>query len=395
MVQEVIFCLINQLQGHQIVYSKLDSEFTKRISLRTQVALGLVKGLKKTSEVTLPLSTSNGKFVIYSLITPLDDLNIGILAWIFSEDEKTTLFTKVPLFRKIGINIIRKLEKNIKGISLEQLKNMFVQALNTEMISQQLVGEKVTINEIESLSQSLKDTGFVFLKSIKDKELTQLLQASIFGDSILVIGDEYVFNMLANNLLLFNYQGVARKAYFRNKLTTSVTEELVMTGIPSKDDIEKKLLREFDVVFNLSKKKVDTRRTKYTLEYVKELVKKIKETNSIDNIIDEYFVDMTSKNSMAMLILNTLTQENDDDLVLGALLDEQKEGVKQTKTNNVEATLKLITKLKEEIKPSDFKVITELGVRNSPLMKEFLEREIFKAKLYTDMAMGFGQQQGW
>jgi len=63
--------------------------------------------------------------------------------------------------------------------------------------------------------------------------------------------------------------------------------------------------------------------------------------------------------------------------------------------NIVETTLKLIAKLKEDLKPSDFKVITELGVRNSPLMKYFLEREIFKSKLYMDMAMSFGAQQGW
>ncbi|MHA1973190.1 MAG: hypothetical protein ACTSW1_09365 [Candidatus Hodarchaeales archaeon] len=368
MKSEVIFCAIDQTHGHKIIYSKLDQDLTNRISLRTQIALGLSKGLDEVSEVTLPFSLNNRRFLVYSTIFPLRPKTIGLMAWVKPEEEKTSLFTNVPLYRRISLNIIEKMTKLAKDTNnVEGLKNEFENELNSQLLTQQLMGQIVSIEDLEEIDQMTKDTGYTFLKSIKTKDLAVLLRAAIFGDPILVIGDEYLFNMIADNLLLFNYRGLGRKAYHSGELKASITREINILGIPDKDRVEKKILQSFEVVFYISKKKIIHKNKRAKLDYVEILAKNLQkeENKSIDDVIEEYFIDIASKDSYAMLILNSLTQEQDDKLILETFVQgNERPGL------NVETTLNLLRKLKQTLQSTDFKVIMEICIRNNPRMKD-------------------------
>ncbi|MHA1513788.1 MAG: hypothetical protein ACTSRJ_07010, partial [Candidatus Hodarchaeales archaeon] len=208
------------------------------------------------------------------------------------------------------------------------------------------------------------DAGFMFLKSIPQKELTQLMQAAILGEPILIIGDKYGFNVITDALLRFNYQGFSRKTFMDDELLLPKANNAV--GIRADQKIPKKALESYYLSYSLKKQSVEYTKTSEKFRFVDHWVTNLFENPSIDDVVKKY------KNLIEKEILPYVSQ------IIDSLVKSQdsKQNVKNSKD--------LILNIRKAVSKSDFNFIIELALRGHPLLEDFLRKELFAEQFVID-----------
>ncbi len=339
------------------------------VALRSFVAMGFSHENFDVAELILPIFSD--KFVqtdiAFSLFfrvllpgeeTREEDPNIACLSWIVPYETATSFYSKIPAIRERGAMIIEAIRTRFRkqGIIESELTGLIKNGM--EVTEHARAPEIIiTKSEIPNITAKDADAGFMFLKSIPQEELTQLMQAAILGEPILIIGDRYGFNVVTDALLRFNYQGFSRKTFMDDELLQPKANNAV--GIRSDQKIPKNTLDSYYLSYSLKNQCVEYKRTSEEFKFVNQWVTKLFENPSIDDVVKMY------KNHIEKEILPNVSQ------IIDSLVKSQdsKQNIKNSKD--------LILNIRKAVSKSDYNFIIELAIRGHPLLEDFLRKEFF------------------
>jgi hypothetical protein len=345
-------------------------EKAKDVALRSFVAMGFSHENFDVAELILPIFSD--KFVQTDIAFSLffrvllpgeedqreEDPNIACLSWIVPYETATSFYAKIPAIRERGAMIIEAIRTRFRrqGIIESELTGLINNGFE---VTEHARAPEIIMSKSEIPDLTAKDSnaGFMFLKSIPKKELTDLIQAAILGEPILIFGDKYGFNVITDALLRFNYQGFARKAFMEDNLLPPRANNAV--GIRSNLEIPKDVLESYYLSYSLEKQKVNFNRSSPNLEFANLCVTRIFENSSIDSIIIEY------KEHMERKILPKVSQ------IIDSLVKSQ------DSKQNIENTKQLILSIRKTVSKSEYNFIIELAIRSHPLLEDFLRKELF------------------
>ena len=345
-------------------------EKAKDVALRSFVAMGFSHEDFDVAELILPIFSDNfvQTDIAFSLFFRIllpgeedqreEDPNIACLSWIVPYETATSFYSKIPAIRERGAMIIEAIRTRLKkqGIIESELTNLIKNGI--EVTGHARAPEIIiTKSEIPNFTAKDADAGFMFLKSIPQKELTQLMQAAILGEPILIIGDKYGFNVITDALLRFNYQGFSRKTFMDDELLLPKANNAV--GIRADQKIPKKALESYYLSYSLKKQSIEYTKTSEKFRFIDHWVTNLFENPSIDDVVKKY------KNLIEKEILPYVSQ------IIDSLVKSQdsKQNVKNSKD--------LILNIRKAVSKSDFNFIIELALRGHPLLEDFLRKELF------------------
>jgi len=365
-----VLSIFDKVKGPSVVSSTMEQhEKAKDVALRSFVAMGFSHEDFDVAELILPIFSDNfvQTDIAFSLFFRIllpgeeqmeEDPNIACLSWIVPYETATSFYAKIPAIRERGAMIIEAIRTRLKkqGIIEAELTNLIKNGI--EVTGHAKAPEIiVTKSEIPNFTAKDADAGFMFLKSIPQKELTQLMQAAILGEPILIIGDKYGFNVITDALLRFNYQGFSRKIFTDDELLPPKANNAV--GIRTDQVIHKKALESYYLSYSLKEQHVEYNKTSEKFKFVNQWVTNLFENPSIDDVVKEY------KNHIEKKILPYVSQ------IIDSLVKSQdsKQNVKNSKD--------LILNIRKTVSKSDFNFIIELALRGHPLLENFLRKELF------------------
>lgn len=365
-----VLSIFDKVKGPSVVSSTMEQhEKAKDVALRSFVAMGFSHENFDVAELILPIfsddfvQTDIAFSLFFRILLPGEEMreedpNIACLSWIVPIETATSFYAKIPAIRERGAMIIEAIRTRLKkqGIIESELTNLIKNGIE---VTGHAKAPEIIISksEIPNITAKDADAGFMFLKSIPQKELTQLLQAAILGESILLIGDKYGFNVITDALLRFNYQGFSRKVFMDDELLPPKANNAV--GIRTDQEITKKSLEPYYLSYSLKEQRVKYNRTSEKFKFVNQWVTNLFENPSIDNVVMEF------KNHIEKEILPYVSQ------IIDSLVKSQdsKQNIKNSKN--------LILDIRKAVSKSDFNFIIEIALRGHPLLEDFLRKELF------------------
>jgi len=229
-----VLSIFDKIKGPSVVSSTMEHhEKAKDVALRSFVAMGFSHENFDVAELILPIfsdefvQTEIAFSLFFRILLPgeeedakEEDPSIACLSWIVPYETATSFYKKIPAIRERGAMIIEAIRTRFRrqGIIESELTKLIKNGIE---VTEHARAPEIVVTKSKIPDVTAKDTeaGFMFLKSIPKKELTQLMQAAVLGEPILIIGDKYGFNVVTDALLRFNYQGFSRKIFMEDELT--------------------------------------------------------------------------------------------------------------------------------------------------------------------------------
>ncbi|MHA2032782.1 MAG: hypothetical protein ACW99Q_25710, partial [Candidatus Kariarchaeaceae archaeon] len=270
----------------------------------------------------------------------------------------TSFYTKIPAIRERGAMIIDAVRTRFRrqGIIESELTKLIKNGI--EVTEHARAPEIIaTRSKIPDVTAKDTEAGFMFLKSIPKKELTQLMQAAVLGEPILIIGDKYGFNVVTDALLRFNYQGFSRKLFVEDELIPPKANNAV--GMNAGKEISENAINDYYLSYSLEKQQIEFRKTTNQLKFANLCTTRIFESSSIEDVVREY------RERLETEILPKVSQ------IINSLVTSQ------DSKQNVENTKNLILNIRKSVSKSEYNFIIELAIRGYPLLEDFLRKELF------------------
>ncbi|MHA1946322.1 MAG: hypothetical protein ACXAC6_08810 [Candidatus Hodarchaeales archaeon] len=367
-----VLSIYDKIKGPSVVSSTMEQhEKAKDVALRSFVAMGFSHENFDVAELILPIfsdefvQTEIAFSLFFRILLPgeeedakEEDPSIACLSWIVPYETATSFYAKIPAIRERGAMIIEAIRTRFRrqGIIESELTKLIKNGIE---VTEHARAPEIVVTKSKIPNVTAKDTeaGFMFLKSIPKKELTQLMQAAVLGEPILIIGDKYGFNVVTDALLRFNYQGFSRKIFMEDELTPPRANNAV--GINVGQEISESVINDYYLSYSLEKKQIEYTKTSNQLEFANICTSQIFESSSIEKVVREY------KTRLETEILPKVSQ------IINSLVTSQ------DSKQNIENTKNLILDIRKSVSKSEYNFIIELAIRGYPLLEDFLRKELF------------------